>query len=89
MKAIEFEGQNKMLVPPKGWDNDGAVKCGNLPILATTIEGLPFQFSLWKPSADELKQLAAGGYVRLQIISDSHPPVALSVLERGDVQELP
>jgi hypothetical protein len=89
MKAIEFEGQTTMLTPPKDWDNDGEHKCGNLPILSTTIDGLPFLFSLWKPSADELKQLAAGGYVRLQIVSDSHPPVALSVLDHSAVEELP
>jgi len=75
MKAIEFEGQNMMLMPPVG---SARGECGQLPVYrdreASTMS------SVWKPSKEDLIALAGGAHVVLHIWSgEIHPPVSLSV----------
>lgn len=67
---------------PKGWDQelDGTVQ--GLPIEPTvdTQSGLPFLYSCWRPDADELALLMAGGAIRLGIAMPQHPIVNMAVL---------
>lgn len=79
MKAIEFEGQTTLLAPPVG------TKPGEIGALPVAV--FPGAYSsFWKPSAEDLVMLNNGAHVRLDVHSNGHPPVSMSV-ER--VKELP
>lgn len=88
MKAVEFNGQTRLLGPPPGWDNERDGDCGALPVrIEQNARGWPATFtSYWRPSADDLAALNSGAHVRLTIVGHVHPPVAVSV-ERAE--ELP
>ena len=40
----------------------------SLSILDEEVDGVPYMTSLWEPSPQELRDLIAGGHVRLSII---------------------
>lgn len=74
MKAINFRGANKIYGPPLNWDRERDGECLRLPVM----EAAGVCLSAWKPSEQELAQLAAGGAIVLQVYG-VQPPVALSV----------
>lgn len=87
MSPVEFEGQSLLLGPPPGTPRG---ECGALPVLIE--EGGTFgrtYCSYWKPSAEELAALVAGGHVRLRVRGNGHPPVSVDVPPPGYVKELP
>jgi hypothetical protein len=57
----------------------------NLDLTWTRGESLPasvgdgFISSYWKPNAEELAMLAAGFPIKLSILGERHPPVAVEV----------
>jgi hypothetical protein len=77
MEPVEFEGQTLVLRPPRNWNETQPVKCGGLPIQRTEIQGVPCLISHWKPSAEDLAALNAGGVVSLVVYGVQHPPVWL------------
>lgn len=83
MKPVEFVGQTLVLRPPAGHDNaTAATKIGGLPVLLMRDgDGYPQIVSCWKPSREELAQLAAGAVVRLVVWSAAMPPVSLDVAQ--------
>lgn len=50
-----------------------------LPVTQTEIAGLPALVTFWRPTTEEIVQLAEGGVVQLWVYGDRHPPVALGV----------
>jgi hypothetical protein len=50
-----------------------------LHIRSISVGGYPAMQSLWRPDADQLAELNAGGVVVLNILGTSHPPVLLDV----------
>lgn len=81
MKICNFEGA-RPLGAPQGWDQslDGA--CGVLPIVDAIDEQSRFNFmySVWRPTAEELELLSAGGAIRLGIMGRVHPVIQMAVL---------
>ena len=80
MKAIEFEGQNLMLMPPQSMERG---TCGQLPVCKTPDGRM---VSVWKPSAEDIQAMGGGAHVLLHIWGAGHPPVALEVVQ---MKELP
>jgi hypothetical protein len=78
MNRHQHPSNNGVLGAPKGWDQ-GELPCGALPITRTEIDGMPAVVSYWKPTAEELAALAAGGSVALWVIGTTMPPVSLVV----------
>jgi len=68
---------------PKGWDAELDGPVIGLPVLrdVDTQSGLPFMYSVWRPDADELALLMAGGAIRLGISGHTHPIVNLCTLK--------
>jgi len=66
-------------------------KTANLTLVGSGCADLPvvrrdrFFHSVWKPSAEELAILQAGGSVHLAVMGFVHPPVRLTV-EANDVE---
>jgi hypothetical protein len=79
MNPIRPKSTTRELGKPVDWDEAKNGKCDTLPIEDLTIDTLLFMRSLWKPSADELATLNAGGCVELYIQGSVHPVVAMSV----------
>ena len=77
MDIGHIKGATRILGAPKDWDHERRGICEGLPILDHP-EG--WQISEWRPTAEELWKLTAGGSVRLWIMGP-HPVVALDVMD--------
>lgn len=71
MEPVKFEGANVTYTAPG---------CGDLPTRAEAEKGRLSVTSCWKPSAEELAILNAGGCVCLNILG-GQPPVSMWVQE--------
>lgn len=78
MDRTQHPSNNAVLGAPKGW-NQAEMPCNALPITRTDIDGRPAIVSFWRPTAEELQQLASGAFVALWIVGASMPPVSLTV----------
>ncbi len=78
MNKIQHSTNNAVLGAPRGW-NQGEVPCDALPVTRTECEGLAVVVSYWRPTAEELAVLVAGGSVALMVVGTTMPPVALMV----------
>lgn len=78
MDSIQHPACNDALGPPKGWDHF-ALPCAALPIKREVIQGMDTVATFWKPSAEELAMLKAGGSICLTVIGSTMAPVSLSV----------
>ena len=82
MNKHQHPSNNDVLGAPKGWDQ-GELPCSALPITRVTYKGCKFLQqgvdSYWKPTADELAVLNAGGSIVLSVLGVTMPPVQLSV----------
>lgn len=76
MEKAAIKGYTHNPGAPKGWTSANGT-CGTLPVIYRTDQfGNKECVSAWKPSAEELQQLNAGGFVILSIIG-WQVPVAL------------
>lgn len=78
MQKIQHPSNNCVLGAPAGWDQ-AELPCGALPITRTHVGDLPVVASYWRPDAEELALLNAGGAIVLQVLGVTMPPVSLSV----------
>jgi hypothetical protein len=92
MQPVKIKDQNADFAKPKDWDDRNGL-CRSLPIRREIVEdagGRPF-FSLrsnWKPGADELAVLNAGGVVELECVN-IQPAVSMSVVPCADSEAEP
>jgi hypothetical protein len=85
MDFVSHPSNNLLLGAPSDWDQS-KTSCGALPATRMEVDGNPVIVSFWKPTADELQQLQAGGTVALWVYGTSHPVVAVGV-EPAAVEE--
>ncbi|MGK5031459.1 hypothetical protein [Janthinobacterium sp. DSP2-3-3] len=78
MQKIQHPSNNSVLGAPAGWDQ-GELPCSTLPITRTHVGDLPAVVSYWRPNAEELAVLSAGGSIALWVLGASMPPVNLSI----------
>lgn len=78
MQKIKHPSNNDVLGAPAGW-NQGALPCSALPITRAKFGEMEAVVSYWRPSAEELAVLNAGGSIELAILGRTMPPVMLSV----------
>ncbi|EPR09898.1 hypothetical protein M527_07175 [Sphingobium indicum IP26] len=79
MEAVPHPYVDHRFGAPAGWDEARDGFCGVLEVHLTTLAGHPAFESLWKPSAEDLATLNAGGTVALYVLGHGHPPVAIGV----------
>lgn len=77
MDPIQHPSNNKVLGAPKGWDQ-GGLPCSALAVTTFTHAGFDGLASFWKPSAQELAELNAGGTVMLTVFGQGMPPVSVA-----------
>lgn len=78
MNKIQHPSNNAVLGAPAGWDQ-GELPVSALPITRTHVGDLPAVVSYWRPAAEELAVLNAGGVLALWVLGATMPPVQLSV----------
>lgn len=78
MQRTQHPSNNAVLGAPPGWDQQ-QLPCDALPITRISIDGQAGMVSFWRPTPEELAQLAAGGLVSLCVLGGAHPPVSLWV----------
>lgn len=78
MNKHQHLSNNDVLGAPVGWDQ-GELACAAIPITRTQFNGMDAVVSYWRPSAEELAVLNAGGSIELAILGRTMPPVSLSV----------
>ena len=79
MNHVKHPKTNFTFLAPEGMPN-----CDDLAVVRGTIPGgsnSPTIMSYWKPTDAELAELIVGGHIRLSIIGEGMPPVALSVVD--------
>ncbi|MYM34923.1 hypothetical protein GTP38_11300 [Duganella sp. FT94W] len=78
MQKIQHPSNNDVLGAPKDW-NQAGLPCSALPITRAKFGDMEAVVSYWRPSAEELAVMNAGGSVELAILGCTMPPVMLSV----------
>lgn len=78
MNKMQHPSNNAVLGAPAGWDQE-QLPCSALPVTRTEWDGVPAVVSFWKPTAEELALLVAGGSVALWVVGETMPPVCLAV----------
>lgn len=78
MDRTQHPTNNHVLGAPKGHDQ-AVLPIGALPVTRHVEDGHVVQTSFWRPNAAELKALAEGHLVVLQVYGEGHPPVWVGV----------
>lgn len=78
MTPINTKHTNLILGAPQGWDVVKHGVCVGLPILKTED---PYMYSWWKVSFKDRFKILFGRPIRLCIVGNAHPPIALQVTD--------
>jgi hypothetical protein len=79
LNFTQHPSNNAVFGAPKGWDQQ-ELPCGALPVTKQTIAEVgPVMVSFWRPSDEEILQLARGGLITLWIHGEVHPVVGIGV----------
>lgn len=94
MQACKFPGA-RPIGKPEGWDNTLDGECSTIYVTdaVDTLSGQNMMYSVYKPTADDLRALMNGGVIRLGIMGRAHPVFQLGVLsgevaQRAEVEPL-
>lgn len=83
MNPTQHLSNNGVLGAPPGWDQTQTT-CHALPITrAINADREPLVLSFWRPTAEELHTLNAGGLVALHVYGLTMPPVWLEAMAEG------
>lgn len=82
MRPTVTRGAQHNYQKPENWDEEKDGPCGDLQVRKELYgeRGIIQCVSTWKPSAEELRALLAGGVIELLICSVDQPPCALCVV---------
>ena len=78
MRFVQHPSNNKVLGAPSGWDQS-AIECGALPVTVCDWAGKPAMVSYWEIDDEDRAAIARGAKIRLWVLGEAHPPVALDV----------
>lgn len=76
MKPTQHHSNTRTLNAPAGWDQS-QLPVGALPITDTVQAGVPTVLSFWRPDAEDLALLNAGGLICLSVVGRNMPPVSI------------
>ncbi len=78
MRTTQHSSNNRVLGAPAGWDQ-AELPCGAIALTDVIADGVPCVVTFWRPTAEEIDELQAGGLVSLSVVGRSMPPVAIGV----------
>lgn len=73
MTPIQHHTATRVLGAPKDWDQQ-VLPCNAIAITDVESEGIPSVLTYWRPSLDDLVNLANGGYVCLSVVGRTMAP---------------
>lgn len=76
MRPTQHHSNNRVLGAPAGWKQK-ELPVGALAVTDVSHGGVPAILSFWKPNAEELALLNAGGLVALSVVGRTMPPVSI------------
>lgn len=81
MKTLIVPGA-RFLGAPKDWDQTLDGPCGHLAVVdhLDLQSGQNFQYSFYRPSAEDMEALNNGGIIRLGIMGTVHPVLNMCVM---------
>ena len=83
MRSTQHRSNNAVLAAPPGVSVE---ECRPLPITRVRFpDGEEGVVSFWQPSSEQLALLAAGQPVRLLVLGQTHPPLAMGVDGDGEL----
>ncbi len=77
MQPVRHKNTNAILGSPPGWNETRHGPCIGLPVIQTED---PYYYSFWKTTWRERLAILFGRPVRLCVVGEAHPPVALDTL---------
>lgn len=80
MKWTTIKGRTHNFSKPRDWDDERDGPCGTLPVRVEPVSFYNYHYSAWRPDAEELALLNAGGVVELCCVG-IQPPVSIHVVE--------
>lgn len=91
MRPTVTRGARHNYQKPENWDDEKDGPCGDLQVRKELYgsRGIVQCVSTWKPSADELRALLAGGVVELAICAIDQPPCAVYVVDPVEIAPHP
>lgn len=78
MRPTQHPSNNRVLGAPADWDQN-ELPCGALAITDVVYEGVRHMVSFWRPDANDLAVLNAGGTVSLWVVGATMPPASINV----------
>jgi len=78
MNPTQHPSNTRVFGAPAGWDQ-ADLHCNPLAVTDVEIDGRHAIISFWRPTVEELEQLAAGALVALWVYGSGHPVVSLAV----------
>lgn len=80
MKPTNTRGATNNFIKPENWSDDLGV-CGSLEVRAQLLAGQWRSVtSTWKPSAEDLAMLNAGGVLEVTLLRTQQPPMSMEVV---------
>ena len=79
MKWANIRGKTTDFGKPRTWDEKRDGACGVLPVRVEQVGVYNYHYSAWRPDAEELRLLNAGGVVELCCVG-IQPPVSVAVV---------
>lgn len=80
MPFVKIKGATAKFAKPRDWNEKEAGPCGDLWIRFDRYGPYLQHNFAWKPDAEQLKLLNAGGAIEVHIINEYMPPVGVSVV---------
>ena len=87
MKWTNVRDSNANFSKPRNWDDERDGPCGTLPVRVEPVGIYNYHYSAWKPGAEELALLNAGGVVELCCVG-VQPPVSLHVVVEAEPEDI-
>ena len=83
MYPVKVERETNIFKKPPDWDDEKNGVCMGLSVRKEQICGLHHHFSNWRPDAEELAILNAGGVIEICCVN-VQPPLAVSAIAGVD-----
>lgn len=86
MPFVKIKGATANFSKPSNWDEQSEGACGDLWVRVDRYGARKQHNFAWKPDANDLAILNAGGEIETHIINDYMPPVGVSVVKPDEPQ---
>jgi hypothetical protein len=84
MPFVKISGATANFARPSNWDEQRDGPCGELWVRVDRYGAYKQHNFAWKPDAEQLALLNAGGVIEVHIVNEYMPPVGVSVVKQDE-----